>query len=108
MAIIGNKVRFCSEAKLIKFLARTLYSPFDCTATMKSGSSDVYEHEIPGGQYTNLHFQAYSMGLGDQFKEVKQKYAEANELLGNIIKGLEIKRCPNIDRLWPKFCRCVT
>ncbi|CAG5102626.1 Oidioi.mRNA.OKI2018_I69.chr1.g390.t1.cds [Oikopleura dioica] len=66
--------------------ARTLYSPFDCTATMKSGSSDVYEHEIPGGQYTNLHFQAYSMGLGDQFKEVKQKYAEANELLGNIIK----------------------
>ena len=68
-------------------LARTLYSPFDCTATMKSGSSDVYEHEIPGGQYTNLHFQAYSMGLGDQFKEVKQKYAEANELLGNIIKG---------------------
>ena len=59
---------------------------------MKSGSSDVYEHEIPGGQYTNLHFQAYSMGLGDQFKEVKQKYAEANELLGNIIKGSRKKR----------------
>ena len=53
---------------------------------MKSGSSDVYEHEIPGGQYTNLHFQAYSMGLGDQFKDVKTKYAEANDLLGNIIK----------------------
>lgn len=53
---------------------------------MKSGSSDVYEHEIPGGQYTNLHFQAYSMGLGDQFKDVKHKYAEANTLLGNIIK----------------------
>ena len=79
---------FLAKRNSSKILARTLYSPFDCTATMKSGSSDVYEHEIPGGQYTNLHFQAYSMGLGDQFKEVKQKYAEANELLGNIIKGL--------------------
>lgn len=36
---------------------RELYAPFECTVTMKSGSSDVYEHEIPGGQYTNLHFQ---------------------------------------------------
>lgn len=65
---------------------RTLYAPFDCTATMKSGCSDVYQHEIPGGQYTNLHFQAYSMGLGEQFGQVKKKYSEANELLGNIIK----------------------
>lgn len=65
---------------------RTLYAPFDCTATMKSGSSEVYEHEIPGGQYTNLHFQAYSMGLENQFKEVKQKYTEANAVLGNIVK----------------------
>ena len=70
---------------------------------MKSGSSDVYEHEIPGGQYTNLHFQAYSMGLGDQFKEVKQKYAEANELLGNIIKGLRKKLTPKIIRIQPKY-----
>ena len=53
---------------------------------MKSGSSEVYEHEIPGGQYTNLHFQAYSMGLENQFKEVKQKYTEANAVLGNIVK----------------------
>ena len=53
---------------------------------MKSGSSDVYQHEIPGGQYTNLHFQAYSMGLGDQFRDVKTAYAEANQLLGDIIK----------------------
>lgn len=38
-------------------MARGLYAPFDCTATMKSGNADVYENEIPGGQYTNLHFQ---------------------------------------------------
>ena len=41
-------------------VARGLYAPFDCTATMKSGNADVYENEIPGGQYTNLHFQVHS------------------------------------------------
>uniref|UniRef100_A0A8C5WCJ8 Pyruvate carboxylase n=1 Tax=Leptobrachium leishanense TaxID=445787 RepID=A0A8C5WCJ8_9ANUR len=67
-------------------VARGLYAAFDCTATMKSGNSDVYENEIPGGQYTNLHFQAHSMGLGNKFKEVKKAYAEANKLLGDVIK----------------------
>uniref|UniRef100_A0A4W5Q5Q7 Pyruvate carboxylase, mitochondrial n=1 Tax=Hucho hucho TaxID=62062 RepID=A0A4W5Q5Q7_9TELE len=67
-------------------VARGLYAPFDCTATMKSGNADVYENEIPGGQYTNLHFQAHSMGLGHKFKEVKKSYAEANKLLGDLIK----------------------
>lgn len=42
---------------------RTLYAPFECTTTMKSGNADVYQNEIPGGQYTNLQFQAYSLGL---------------------------------------------
>ena len=65
---------------------RTLYAPFECTTTMKSGNSDVYLNEIPGGQYTNLQFQAFSLGLSDQFHEVKQKYIEANNLLGNIVK----------------------
>uniref|UniRef100_A0A8C6UCL6 pyruvate carboxylase n=1 Tax=Neogobius melanostomus TaxID=47308 RepID=A0A8C6UCL6_9GOBI len=67
-------------------VARGLYAPFDCTATMKSGNADVYENEIPGGQYTNLHFQAHSMGLGNKFKEVKKAYVEANKLLGDLIK----------------------
>ncbi|XP_066462731.1 pyruvate carboxylase, mitochondrial-like [Eleutherodactylus coqui] len=67
-------------------VARGLYAAFDCTATMKSGNADVYENEIPGGQYTNLHFQAHSMGLGNKFKEVKKAYAEANKLLGDVIK----------------------
>ncbi|XP_029466967.1 pyruvate carboxylase, mitochondrial isoform X1 [Rhinatrema bivittatum] len=67
-------------------VARGLYAAFDCTATMKSGNADVYENEIPGGQYTNLHFQAHSMGLGNKFKEVKKAYAEANKLLGDLIK----------------------
>lgn len=39
-----------------------------------------------GGQYTNLQFQAFSLGLADQFEEVKKMYREANMLLGDIIK----------------------
>ncbi|CAG9788130.1 unnamed protein product [Diatraea saccharalis] len=66
--------------------ARTLYGPFECTATMKSGNADVYMNEIPGGQYTNLQFQAFSLGLGTQFEQVKKAYREANLLLGDIIK----------------------
>lgn len=65
---------------------RTLYAPFECTTTMKSGNADVYINEIPGGQYTNLQFQAFSLGLGDFFEDVKKAYREANLLLGDIIK----------------------
>lgn len=65
---------------------RTLYAPFECTTTMKSGNADVYMNEIPGGQYTNLQFQAFSLGLGDFFEDVKKAYREANLLLGDIIK----------------------
>lgn len=65
---------------------RQLYAPFECTTTMKSGNADVYLNEIPGGQYTNLQFQAYSLGLGEFFEDVKKAYREANLLLGDIIK----------------------
>ncbi|GFS64598.1 pyruvate carboxylase, mitochondrial [Trichonephila inaurata madagascariensis] len=65
---------------------RTLYAPFECTVTMKSGNADVYENEIPGGQYTNLQFQAFSLGLGEHFEKIKKSYAEANKLLGDLIK----------------------
>jgi len=65
---------------------RLLYAPFECTTTMKSGNADVYKNEIPGGQYTNLQFQAFSLGLGTQFEDVKRSYIEANQLLGDIIK----------------------
>lgn len=65
---------------------RQLYAPFECTVTMKSGDSGVYQHEIPGGQYTNLHFQAHTMGLGSQFSQVKKRYAEANQMFGDLVK----------------------
>lgn len=53
---------------------------------MKSGNADVYLNEIPGGQYTNLQFQAFSLGLGDKFSEVKDSYRQANQLVGDIVK----------------------
>ena len=65
---------------------RTLYAPFECTTTMRSGNADVYLNEIPGGQYTNLQFQAFSLGLGDKFEKVKRAYREANQALGDVIK----------------------
>ena len=72
---------------------RQLYGPFECAVTLKSGNSDVYENEIPGGQYTNLQFQAYSLGLSDQFEDVKKMYKEANMLLGDIVKVRDKHLC---------------
>lgn len=58
----GIKLDTVSEYSAFWEQTRTLYAPFECTTTMKSGNADVYGNEIPGGQYTNLQFQAYSLG----------------------------------------------
>ena len=63
---------------------RQFYSPFE--AEMRSGTSDVYRHEMPGGQYTNLREQARSMGLEHRWNEVAQAYADVNQLFGDIVK----------------------
>ena len=63
---------------------RKMYSPFE-TGTMAS-ATDVYSHEMPGGQVTNLRFQAEAVGLGEKWDDVKKAYAMANRALGDIIK----------------------
>ena len=63
---------------------RDYYLPFD--SGPKSGSARLYEHEIPGGQYTNLREQAAAMGLGHRWREVERMYAEVNQLFGDIVK----------------------
>jgi pyruvate carboxylase len=63
---------------------RTYYLPFD--SGPKSGSARLYQHEIPGGQYTNLREQAVAMGLGHRWREVERTYAEVNQLFGDIVK----------------------
>jgi pyruvate carboxylase len=51
-----------------------------------SCDSGVYQTEIPGGQYTNLLFQAQSLGLGSLWGEIQKAYIAANRLCGNIVK----------------------
>jgi pyruvate carboxylase len=63
---------------------RIYYLPFD--SGPKAGSARLYEHEIPGGQYTNLREQAAAMGLGHRWREVERMYAEVNRLFGDIVK----------------------
>src|ERR1700693_4215990 len=63
---------------------RNSYGPFD--SGPKSGSARLYQHEIPGGQYTNLREQATSMGLGHRWREAEKMYAEVNQLFGDIVK----------------------
>jgi pyruvate carboxylase len=63
---------------------RAIYAPFDTAP--KSGSAEVYLHEMPGGQYTNLKEQAASMGLANRWPEIARTYAEVNQLFGDIVK----------------------
>ncbi|MDP1728067.1 MAG: pyruvate carboxylase [Bacteroidota bacterium] len=63
---------------------REYYYPFE--HELKAGTAEVYDHEIPGGQYSNLRPQARSLGLEDQFETIKQNYVLVNQLFGDIVK----------------------
>ena len=63
---------------------RRFYAPFE--SDIRSGTADVYRHEMPGGQYTNLREQARGMGLAHRWTEVSQAYADVNRLFGDIVK----------------------
>ncbi len=63
---------------------RTYYKPFDTAEP--HGTAEVYLHEMPGGQYTNLKEQAESMGIGHRWPEIARMYAEVNMLFGDIVK----------------------
>ena len=63
---------------------REHYSPFECG--MKAPDADLYLHEMPGGQFTNLLEQARALGLADRWEDVCRTYAEVNQLLGDIVK----------------------
>ena len=63
---------------------RDFYGPFDIGP--RSGNADVYRHEIPGGQFTNLQQQAQGLGLGHRWPEVEEMYARVNQLFGDIVK----------------------
>ncbi|HET7522359.1 MAG TPA: pyruvate carboxylase [Bacillales bacterium] len=63
---------------------RKYYSGFE--SGMVAPNTEVYEHEMPGGQYSNLQQQAKAVGLGDRWDEVKKMYRRVNDMFGDIVK----------------------
>ena len=63
---------------------RQYYSPFDTSPPF--GSAEVYQHQMPGGQYTNLREQAGALGLGKRWPDVVTTYQQCNRILGDIVK----------------------
>jgi pyruvate carboxylase len=63
---------------------RQYYTDFE--SDIKSPHTEIYQHEMPGGQYSNLLSQAKSLGLGERYGEVKRMYRKVNMLFGDIVK----------------------
>lgn len=63
---------------------REFYYPFE--SELKAGTAQVYENEIPGGQYSNLRPQARGLGIEDKFETIKENYKIANQLFGDVVK----------------------
>jgi pyruvate carboxylase len=87
----GLNVSFLNELSIYWEAVRQYYHPFDTSP--KFGSAEVYDHEMPGGQYTNLREQATSMGLGHRWTEVVRYYKEVNQMLGDIVKVTPSSKC---------------
>jgi pyruvate carboxylase len=69
---------------------RGQYAAFE--SGMQSPASEVYLHEMPGGQFTNLKAQARSMGLEERWHEVAKAYADVNQMFGDVIKVTPIAK----------------
>ncbi len=80
----GLDLQFLNELSIYWEAIRQYYGPFDTSP--KFGSAEVYNHEMPGGQYTNLREQARALGLGARWPEVVRYYHEVNQVLGDIVK----------------------
>lgn len=65
-------------------VVREHYYPFE--SGLKSGAAEVFQHEIPGGQYSNLKPQAVALGLGDKFEQIKKMYKDVNHMFGDVVK----------------------
>jgi pyruvate carboxylase len=63
---------------------RTYYEPFE--SELRSSTAQVYEHEIPGGQYSNYKPQVEGLGLGHRWEECKQMYRKVNDMFGDLVK----------------------
>ncbi|HAM82122.1 pyruvate carboxylase [Ornithinibacillus bavariensis] len=89
-ALVGNerqpKVDIHSYEKLSSYWegVRDYYQEFE--SGMKAPHSEIYEHEMPGGQYSNLKQQAKAVGLGERWNEVKTMFRRVNDMFGDVVK----------------------
>ncbi len=72
---------------------RTFYAPFE--SELRSGTAQVYHHEIPGGQYSNYKPQVEGLGLGHRWEECKEMYRKVNDLSATLSRSL---RPPKLSR----------
>lgn len=63
---------------------RKYYQNFE--SGMNSPHTEIYQHEMPGGQYSNLQQQARGVGLGERWEEVKEMYSRVNLMFGDVVK----------------------
>jgi pyruvate carboxylase len=80
----GLSLERLHEASMYWEGVRRFYSPFE--SEIRASTADVYSHEMPGGQYTNLREQARSLGIEHRWTEVSRAYAEVNRMFGDIVK----------------------
>lgn len=80
----GLEVDALNQLSIYWEAVRQYYSPFDTSPPF--GSAEVFSHQMPGGQYTNLREQSAALGLGKRWPDVVRTYQEVNHLLGDIIK----------------------
>ncbi|WP_368237071.1 pyruvate carboxylase [Bacillus velezensis] len=89
-ALEGNSRRPEMDVRQVERLSqywesvRQYYSEFE--SGMKSPHTEIYNHEMPGGQYSNLQQQAKGVGLGDRWNEVKDMYSVVNRMFGDVVK----------------------
>ncbi|MGL5827957.1 MAG: pyruvate carboxylase, partial [Angustibacter sp.] len=80
----GLDLRAVGELEPYWEAVRRMYRPFE--SGLLSPTGRVYDHEIPGGQLSNLRQQAIALGLGSKFESIENMYSSANKILGNIVK----------------------
>ncbi|MEK9783754.1 MAG: pyruvate carboxylase, partial [Opitutales bacterium] len=87
----GLDVVALNELSIYWEAVRQYYAPFDSSPPF--GSAEVFHHQMPGGQYTNLREQATALGLGKRWPDVVKTYQEVNQLLGDIVKVTPSSKC---------------
>jgi len=87
----GLDVVALNELSIYWEAVRQYYAPFDTSPPF--GSAEVFHHQMPGGQYTNLREQATALGLGKRWPDVVKTYQEVNQLLGDIVKVTPSSKC---------------